>query len=135
MTIPSALLANAPLNARRRMSANIVISILNDGVIEEDEYFTVTLSNPQGCTLAGTNMVKDIEVTCRFYARVMGLRRESFGEGRVALHFGRQKINLHPYPSPIEPKTITLSLSEVPRHLGIELSSSEVTLRRASPAA
>lgn len=48
--------------------------------------------------------VTDIEATWRFYARVMGMRRESFGEGRVALHFGRQKINLHPHPSPIEPK-------------------------------
>ena len=51
--------------------------------------------------------VKDMEATCHFYARVMGMRRENFGEGRVALHFGRQKINLHPYPSPIEPKAAT----------------------------
>ena len=46
--------------------------------------------------------VRDIEATCRFYERVLGMRRESFGEGRTALHFGRQKINLHPYPSPVE---------------------------------
>ena len=32
------------------------------------------------------------------------MRREDYGEGRVALHFGDQKINLHPNPSPIEPK-------------------------------
>ncbi len=46
--------------------------------------------------------VRDIEATCRFYESVLGMRRESFGEGRIALHFGRQKINLHPYPSPVE---------------------------------
>ncbi len=46
--------------------------------------------------------VRDVEATCRFYEAALGMRRESFGEGRVALHFGRQKINLHPYPSPVE---------------------------------
>jgi catechol 2,3-dioxygenase-like lactoylglutathione lyase family enzyme len=46
--------------------------------------------------------VRDIEATCAFYERVLGMRREGFGAGRVALRFGRQKINLHPYPSPVE---------------------------------
>ncbi len=46
--------------------------------------------------------VRDIEATCRFYESVLGMRRERFGADRVALHFGRQKINLHPYPSPVE---------------------------------
>lgn len=46
--------------------------------------------------------VRDIEATCRFYETVLGMRRETFGEGRVALHFGRQKINLHPHPTPID---------------------------------
>jgi len=32
------------------------------------------------------------------------MTRRSMAEGRVALHFGRQKINLHPQPSPIDPK-------------------------------
>ena len=27
------------------------------------------------------------------------MRRETFGEGRTALRFGRQKINLHPHPT------------------------------------
>ena len=51
--------------------------------------------------------VRDVEATCRFYERALGMRRQSFGEGRVALHFGRQKINLHPHPSPIDPKAAT----------------------------
>jgi catechol 2,3-dioxygenase-like lactoylglutathione lyase family enzyme len=44
--------------------------------------------------------VGDVERACQFYQRVLGLRRESFGKGRVALYFGRQKINLHPHPTP-----------------------------------
>ena len=45
---------------------------------------------------------RDVAATCRFYQAALGMRREDFGAGRVALHFGRQKINLHPYPSPVE---------------------------------
>ncbi|HSR71270.1 MAG TPA: VOC family protein [Kiloniellales bacterium] len=44
--------------------------------------------------------VADIEATCRFYERVLGMTRQSFGEGRVGLHFGRQKLNLHPAAAP-----------------------------------
>jgi len=39
--------------------------------------------------------VRDVEATCRFYERVLGMAVVTFGEGRRALHFGRQKINLH----------------------------------------
>jgi catechol 2,3-dioxygenase-like lactoylglutathione lyase family enzyme len=40
---------------------------------------------------------RDVEVTAAWYERVLGFRREIFGsERRVALHFGTQKINLHP---------------------------------------
>ncbi len=46
--------------------------------------------------------VRDVDASCRFYEAALGMRRESFGVGRIALHFGRQKINLHPYPSPVE---------------------------------
>ena len=48
--------------------------------------------------------VGDIEVTCTFYEAILGMTREIFAQDRVALKFGRQKINLHPYPSSIEPK-------------------------------
>ena len=40
--------------------------------------------------------VADIERTCAFYTRVLGMEVVTFGEGRTALRFGRQKINLHP---------------------------------------
>ena len=39
--------------------------------------------------------VADIERTCAFYTRVLGMEVVSFGEGRTALRFGQQKINLH----------------------------------------
>ena len=40
--------------------------------------------------------VADIAHTCEFYTRVMGMEVITFGEGRTALRFGQQKINLHP---------------------------------------
>ena len=38
--------------------------------------------------------VADIDATVEFYEQ-LGMRREIFGDGRVALHFGDQKLNLH----------------------------------------
>jgi len=38
--------------------------------------------------------VADIGRSLEFYGRVLGMRAESIGEGRAALNFGRQKINL-----------------------------------------
>lgn len=40
--------------------------------------------------------VRDVDATCRFYESVLGMRTVTFGQGRVALAFGRQKINVHP---------------------------------------
>lgn len=48
--------------------------------------------------------VADIEVTCEFYQRVMGMRVIIFGENRKALVFGFQKINLHQVGLEFEPK-------------------------------
>ena len=38
--------------------------------------------------------VADLSRSLEFYQRVLGMRAESVGEGRAALLFGRQKINL-----------------------------------------
>lgn len=38
---------------------------------------------------------RDIARCTDFYTRVLGMELVSFGAGRMALHFGRQKINLH----------------------------------------
>lgn len=48
--------------------------------------------------------VRDIEVTCGFYLRVLGMQVEEFGGGRKALRFGEQKINLHKAGNEFEPK-------------------------------
>jgi catechol 2,3-dioxygenase-like lactoylglutathione lyase family enzyme len=48
--------------------------------------------------------VKDIEKTASFYENVMGMEKEVFGKGRVALRFGDQKINLHALGKELEPK-------------------------------
>ena len=47
--------------------------------------------------------VRDMAVTCAFYTRVLGMTEITFGEGRKALLFGRQKINLHPADAPFRP--------------------------------
>jgi catechol 2,3-dioxygenase-like lactoylglutathione lyase family enzyme len=39
-----------------------------------------------------------------FYTRVLGMTFERFGEGRMALKFGSQKINLHEKGREFEPK-------------------------------
>ncbi len=38
--------------------------------------------------------VRDVEATGAFYTRVVGMRVARFSNGRTALHFGQQKINL-----------------------------------------
>ena len=47
--------------------------------------------------------VADIERSVEFYTRVLGMKRVEFGEGRVALAFGDQKINLHQSGKEFEP--------------------------------
>jgi catechol 2,3-dioxygenase-like lactoylglutathione lyase family enzyme len=46
--------------------------------------------------------VADPEATVAFYERI-GMRRETFGEGRLALRFGEQKINLHTAGAEFDP--------------------------------
>lgn len=48
--------------------------------------------------------VADLDVTVDFYTRVLGMQVVTFGEGRKALSFGVQKINLHQAGKEFEPK-------------------------------
>lgn len=49
--------------------------------------------------------VADIDATCDFYGRALGFRRVEFGpQRRVAMAFGRQKINLHRAGAEFEPR-------------------------------
>lgn len=48
--------------------------------------------------------VADVEATCAFYQRVLGMQIVTFGAGRKALAFGAQKLNLHQAGREFEPK-------------------------------
>jgi catechol 2,3-dioxygenase-like lactoylglutathione lyase family enzyme len=48
--------------------------------------------------------VTDLERTCAFYESVLGMQVVTFGNGRTALSFGGQKINLHERGRQFEPK-------------------------------
>lgn len=53
--------------------------------------------------------VQDVARTCEFYERVLGMQAITFGEGvegRKALQFGSQKINLHQVGREFEPKAL-----------------------------
>jgi catechol 2,3-dioxygenase-like lactoylglutathione lyase family enzyme len=50
--------------------------------------------------------VQDIGRTCAFYERVLGMQTVTFGDGRKALRFGSQKINLHEVGKEFEPKAL-----------------------------
>lgn len=74
--------------------------------------------------------VADIGRTIAFYERVLGMTAVSFGDGRRALAFGDQKLNLHQAGREFEPKaarptpgaidlcfTTDVPLDEVAAHL------------------
>jgi catechol 2,3-dioxygenase-like lactoylglutathione lyase family enzyme len=46
----------------------------------------------------------DLDATTDFYTRVMQMKVENFGSGRVAFRFGNQKINLHQRGHEFEPR-------------------------------
>ena len=49
--------------------------------------------------------VADLDATIAFYTAALGMGVERFGEGRTALTFGSQKINLHLAGHEFEPKS------------------------------
>jgi catechol 2,3-dioxygenase-like lactoylglutathione lyase family enzyme len=74
--------------------------------------------------------VADLERTITFYQRALGMTAVSFGEGRRALAFGDQKLNLHQAGREFDPKarkptpgaidvcfTTDVPLEEVAAHL------------------
>ena len=48
--------------------------------------------------------VKRVDDAIAFYSQVLGMEVVTFGEGRKALRFGQQKINLHQQGQEFEPK-------------------------------
>jgi catechol 2,3-dioxygenase-like lactoylglutathione lyase family enzyme len=75
--------------------------------------------------------VRDLAATCAFYRDCLGMEVRTFRGGRLALHFGAQKINLHEAGKEFEPKAarptpgsadlcflVDVPLDEVTRRLG-----------------
>lgn len=48
--------------------------------------------------------VHNLESTCSFYTRVLGMEVVIFNNNRIALTYGSQKINLHEFGKEFEPK-------------------------------
>jgi len=48
--------------------------------------------------------VREVNTTCKFYSDVLGMEILTFENGRKALAFGSQKINLHEAGKEFEPK-------------------------------
>jgi catechol 2,3-dioxygenase-like lactoylglutathione lyase family enzyme len=81
--------------------------------------------------------VRDVDLSCDFYTRVLGMEAITFGSGRRALRFGEQKFNLHQAGRELEPKAgkptpasadfcliITTPMAQVIQHLencGVEI--------------
>ena len=50
--------------------------------------------------------MSDVDRIAEFYTTNLGMEKRTFSNGRVALHFGDQKINLHPAGWAYEPKAL-----------------------------
>lgn len=59
-------------------------------MIDHLDHLVLTTTDPDACS--------------DFYTRVLGMRLETFGNGRLAFCFGNQKINLHVRGREFEPK-------------------------------
>jgi catechol 2,3-dioxygenase-like lactoylglutathione lyase family enzyme len=59
-------------------------------VIDHIDHIVLTTRDKDGCI--------------RFYTGVLGMKLESFGENRLALSFGGQKINLHEWGREFTPR-------------------------------
>ncbi len=94
--------------------------------------------------------VRDIEASIDFYTHVLGMEAFTFADGRHALGFGTQKINLHEYGNEFEPRAqhptpgsadlcfiTTTPLAEVMEHLtasGVEIIEGPVKRNGAAGA-
>ena len=87
------------------MKIKVVIEPSDEG------WYSVTVPSLPGCISEGKTKeeaVKNIKEAVQFYETVLGMVGESFGEGRIALKFGGQKINLHEQGNEFEPHVVAL---------------------------
>lgn len=80
--------------------------------------------------------VADVERTLTFYERVLGMTAVSFGDGRRALAFGDQKLNLHQAGREFEPKALVPTPGAIDLCLVTDVQLDEVAahLRQQSVA-
>ena len=57
--------------------------------------------------------VRDVDATCAFYRDVLGIEVQAFGDGRLALKFGQQKINIHEASFEIAQRRTSLRLARL----------------------
>ena len=76
--------------------------------------------------------VKDINKTVEFYEK-LGMKKEIFGENRVALKFGNQKINLHKLGNEFEPKAFNVKEGSADLCFIIDSKLSEVKKYLVTP--
>jgi len=50
--------------------------------------------------------VKNIETSCAFYTKVLGMKEVTFQSGRKAVRFGNQRLNFHEYGKEFDPKAL-----------------------------
>ena len=50
--------------------------------------------------------VKNIEASCAFYTKVLGMKEVTFQSGRKAVTFGNQRLNFHEYGKEFDPKAL-----------------------------
>lgn len=94
------------------MAVPVVAEAIRNGVRQAATLAGVPgLADEAGLTVRALDhlvlTVRDVAATTAFYTRVLGMQARLFGEGRTALHFGRQKINLHPAGREIAPHAST----------------------------
>jgi catechol 2,3-dioxygenase-like lactoylglutathione lyase family enzyme len=75
--------------------------------------------------------VRDVERTLSFYERALGMRPVTFGEGRRALAFGDQKLNLHQAGREFEPKARTPTTGSVDVCFTTDIPLADVVLHLA----
>jgi len=47
---------------------------------------------------------RDLPACVRFYCEILGMKSETFAQGRIALKFGNQKINVHEWGKEFVPR-------------------------------
>jgi catechol 2,3-dioxygenase-like lactoylglutathione lyase family enzyme len=70
--------------------------------------------------------VQDVAETLRFYTAHLGMQAVTFGDGRQALRFGQQKINLHPIGEPYLPHALLPTAGSADLCLIVEQPVAEV---------